>query len=333
MSVTFAERERIDRQSGDAVLSVRDLNLTLRTSGGPVNPLRGVSFGVEPGRVLAILGESGSGKSLTLKSILRVLPARIAELQGSVTFKGEELLTASEKQMRTVRGDRIAMIYQDPVAALDPIFTVGSQITETIRRHRDVSKAEARALAIKQLGELGIPSPEQRMTAYPHEMSGGMCQRIMIAIALACRPDVLLADEPTSALDVTVQAQIIGILREFVRSSNAAVIVVTHDVGVAAELADDVAVMYAGQVVEMGPVSDVLEHPRHPYTSALISSNVTLDTTGRLPAIAGVPPDPKNMPTGCAFRFRCERADVDCHAAPPVVQISRGHEARCFKAS
>lgn len=336
--MTAALADSTDRSSptaaaGEAVLDVRELSLTLRAVGGHVKPLRGVSFAVQPGRVLAILGESGSGKSLTLKSILRVLPGPSAQLQGSVLFRGAELLTASERHMRTVRGNRIAMIYQDPVAALDPIFTVGSQIVETIRQHRNVSRDEARSLAIRQLGELGIPSPEQRMGAYPHEMSGGMCQRIMIAIALACRPDVLLADEPTSALDVTVQAQIVSILRNFVETSGASVVVVTHDVGVAAELADDVAVMYAGQVVEIGPVLEVLEKPQHPYTEALISSNVTLGTEGRLPTIAGSPPDPRNMPTGCAFRFRCERALPECRAAPPVVAVRPGHETRCVLAS
>lgn len=315
------------------VLTVRDLGLTFSGGQGKIRPLRGVSFHAEAGRVLAILGESGSGKSLTLKSIMRVLPRNAARLEGSVNFNGRELLDASERTMREIRGDRIAMIYQDPVAALDPIFTVGSQITETIRRHRKVSRAAAEATAIQLLDELGIPSPAERMGAYPHEMSGGMCQRIMIAIALACSPDLLLADEPTSALDVTVQAQIVNILRAFVNDSGAALVVVTHDVGVAAELADDVAVMYAGQVVEFGPALAVLEHPRHPYTEALIASNVTMETEGRLPAIRGAPPDGRSIPEGCVFRPRCPRAEARCEELPPNVRVLAGHRARCFRAA
>jgi oligopeptide/dipeptide ABC transporter ATP-binding protein len=319
--------------ASDAILELDRLETRIRTESGTVHPLRGVSFTLERGRVLALLGESGSGKSITLKSILRVLPQRSTEYSGRVLLEGVDLLTVSEGSMANVRGDHIAMVYQDPVSTLDPVYPVGKQIVETIRRHQGLDAKTAQAHAIELLAKLGIPSPATRLRAYPHEMSGGMCQRVMIAIALACKPSVLLADEPTSALDVTVQAQILDLLRELVRGSDTALIIVTHDVGVAAELADEVAVMYAGQIVERGSATAVLESPQHPYTRALIAANVTDETSGELPVIPGQPPDIRHLPRGCAFAARCAYASARCDDEPPIVRTALDHEVRCVLAA
>ncbi len=299
--------------TASTLLSVRNLSVTLRAvRGHSVEVVRNVSFSLERGKVLAILGESGSGKSMTIKAILRLLPAR-SKTGGEVLLSGRNLLELPESAMARLRGDRVAMIFQDPMSSLDPVFTIGDQICEVIERHRGVSTAQARQMAIDDLAALSIPDPQQRMDDYPYQLSGGMCQRVMIAMALACQPEVLLADEPTSALDVTVQAQILNLLDGLRRDLGLGLVLVTHDVGVAAALADDVAVMYAGELVESGPVDQVLHNPRHPYTAGLIEANVGSEQRGPLQPRPGQPPELSDLPPGCAFADRCQYAIESCY--------------------
>jgi oligopeptide/dipeptide ABC transporter ATP-binding protein len=319
-----------DRAS--ALLEVQNLTVTLRAAQGhSVQVVRDVSFSLERGKVLAILGESGSGKSMTIKSILRLLPSR-SQTKGCISLSGTNLLELPESAMAKLRGNRIAMIFQDPMSSLDPVFPVGSQICEIMRRHRSLSNAEARRTAIDELGALGIAEPEERLRDYPHQLSGGMCQRVMIAMALACQPEVLLADEPTSALDVTVQAQILNLLDGLRKDRGLGLILVTHDVGVAAAIADEVAVMYAGELVESGPVEQVLHNPRHPYTAGLIEANVRGDHEGALHPIPGQPPELSDLPPGCAFADRCYYAVTSCYERRQELRALTAvgpHAARC----
>jgi peptide/nickel transport system ATP-binding protein len=318
----------------EPLVSVRDL--TVRFTGGPkpVHAVNGVSFDIAPGEVLGVLGESGSGKSVTLRALLRILPARRSRIDGAVRVAGKDVLSLSGEALNQYRGGTTAMIFQEPMLAFDPVFTVGRQIAESIQRHAQVDGAEARRRAIAMLERVRIPSPERRHDAYPHEMSGGMRQRAMIALALACRPQLLLADEPTTALDATVQIQILLLLRELQKELGMAVIFVTHDVGVVAEIADRVAVMYAGRLVELGPVAEVVKRPRHPYTQGLLSSTIHGSMRGsRIEAIPGAPPDLANLPPGCSFAARCRHARPECGAATPEpASVGPGHLARCILA-
>jgi len=314
-----------------AVASVR--NLTVRFTGGdrPVDAVNGVDFDLAKGEVLGVLGESGSGKSVTLRALLRILPTRRSRIGGSIRVAGRDVLALSDAELAQYRGGVTSMIFQEPMLAFDPVFTVGEQIAESVTRHRGVDRAAARKRAIEMLERVRIPSPERRYEAYPHEMSGGMRQRAMIALALACSPQLLLADEPTTALDATVQIQILLLLRELQRELGMSVIFVTHDVGVVAEIADRVAVMYAGRLVEVGPVGEVVKRPRHPYTQGLLASTIHGSMRGsRIDAIPGAPPDLSQLPPGCSFAPRCKHARADCAVAvPEAVALGPTHAARC----
>ncbi len=315
----------------DPVVSVRDL--TVRFTGGdrPVDAVSGVDFDLAKGEVLGVLGESGSGKSVTLRALLRILPARRARIGGSIRVAGRDVLRLSEAELAQYRGGVTAMIFQEPMLAFDPVFTVGAQIAESVTRHQGVGRRAARTRAIEMLDRVRIPSPARRYDAYPHEMSGGMRQRAMIALALACAPQLLLADEPTTALDATVQIQILLLLRELQRELGMSVVFVTHDVGVVAEIADRVAVMYAGRLVEVGPVGEVIGRPRHPYTQGLLASTIHGSMRGsRIDAIPGAPPDLSQLPPGCGFAPRCRHARAECASGvPEAVAVGPAHAARC----
>jgi peptide/nickel transport system ATP-binding protein len=308
-----------------------------RTSPKPVRAVADVTLTLRPGEVLALLGESGSGKSVTLRALMRLLPERRAVIGGRIKVDGHDVLALSGRDLSAYRGRSIAMIFQEPGLALDPIYRIGDQIAEAVMRHDGVSQREARARALTLFERVRIPSAAQRLNNYPHEMSGGMRQRAMIALALACRPRVLLADEPTTALDATVQIQVLLLLRELQRELGLAVIFVTHDIGVATEIADRISVMYAGRIVETGSCRDVIRSAAHPYTAGLLSfrssHTAARDPAGkraRLPAIPGAPPDMANLPPGCAFAPRCPHARPACVLRdPPDVAVGPDHHARC----
>lgn len=308
------------------ILSVKDLTVSFATDGGVVRAVEGVSFSIDKGEILAIVGESGSGKSVTAQTILGLTRAPNATITGSVEFDGRDLTQLDDEALREVRGKRIAMIFQDPMTSLNPVYRVGEQIVEMIRAHKKVSKAEARENAVELLRSVGIPNPDRRVHDYPHEFSGGMRQRVMIAMALALDPDVLIADEPTTALDVTVQAQILRLLDKLNRERGLAVVLITHDLGVVAEVADRVAVMYAGQIVEDATLDDLFYDPQHPYTWGLLGSLARLDQPRpiRLAQIAGSPPSLLNPPTGCRFAARCPHEFDKCSEPPPL------HGDRCW---
>ena len=319
----------------DEVLRIENLAVTFRGGSGPVRAVDGVDLSLARGEVLGILGESGSGKSVTLRSILRLHDERLTKIEGRISAAGIDVLSLSGEALSAFRGGTAAMIFQEPMLALDPVYTVGSQITEAIRRHDSISEIDARRRALELFERVRIPSPQRRLDAYPHEMSGGMRQRAMIALALSCRPKLLLADEPTTALDATVQVQILLLLRELQRELGLSVIFVTHDIGVAVEVADRVAVMYAGRVVETGPVRSLIRTPRHPYTIGLLSTRAHGGrlTGKRLPAIPGSPPDVTNLPPGCAFAPRCANVIAACGTAKPdIVDVGGQHFARCIRA-
>ncbi len=294
----------------------------------------GSSLSLAKGRTLGIVGESGSGKSVSALAIMRLLPKDTARISGSVTFEGRELLTLPEPQMQDLRGNRIAMIFQEPMTSLNPSYTVGDQIGETLVRHRGMTKRDARAEAIEMLRKVRISSPEARIDEYPHKLSGGMRQRVMIAMALACEPALLIADEPTTALDVTIQAQILDLLRRLRDETGTSIMLITHDLGVVAEMCDDVAVMYAGQIVEQAAVKDLFAAPEHPYTVGLIGSIPRLaEKRDKLSAIRGTVPPPHAFPTGCRFAPRCPFATAQCTSAPPPLrEVSAGHTTRCWRA-
>jgi oligopeptide/dipeptide ABC transporter ATP-binding protein len=303
------------------ILSVEDLRVSFNTDGGVVSAVDGVSFDLAAGEILAIVGESGSGKSVTAQTVLGLTRAPNATITGAVRFDGRDLTSLDDGELRQVRGERIAMIFQDPMTSLNPVYRVGDQIIEMIRAHRDVSKHEARERAVELLTSVGIPNPERRVRDYPHEFSGGMRQRVMIAMALALDPDVLIADEPTTALDVTVQAQILRLLGKLNAERGLAVVLITHDLGVVAEIADRVAVMYAGQIVEDATLEDAFYDPQHPYTWGLLGSIARLDDdrSARLAQIAGQPPSLLAPPTGCRFAARCPHEFEKCSEPPPLV--------------
>jgi peptide/nickel transport system ATP-binding protein len=297
---------------------VRDLRVRFVSRENTVYAVNGVSFAVKPGEVLCILGESGSGKSVSLRALMRLLP-RQAQIEGTVRAVGLDVLSLRGEALRDLRGGAVSMIFQEPMTALDPVYTVGQQIGETIRRHTGCSYAKARARALELLNLVRIPSAERRLDAYPHELSGGLRQRAMIAMALSCDPKLLLADEPTTALDATVQIQVLILLRKIQRELGMGMIFVTHDLGVAAEIADTVAVMYAGRIVESGPVERIMAAPRHPYTQGLLASTVHGQSRERdIDAIPGSPPDMRRLPTGCAFAPRCAQRRDACRAAVPA---------------
>ena len=314
------------------LLSVKNLSTEFPVKKGIVRAVEDVSFDVDQGEILAIVGESGSGKSVTSLSIMGLLaePGHVAG--GSLEFEGKDLATLSEKQYRELRGNDMAMIFQEPMTSLNPVYRVGNQIVEAIRTHEKVSKAEAKARAVDLLRKVGIPSPEARINDYPHQMSGGMRQRVMIAMALACNPKLLIADEPTTALDVTIQAQILDLLRRLRDDTGMAVLLITHDLGVVSETADRVVVMYCGQVVEEAEVRTLFDHPMHPYTLGLLKSIPRLedDESKRLYMIKGMVPNPLEMPPGCHFSDRCDSCMDICRTKVPELVDVDGHKVRCF---
>jgi oligopeptide transport system ATP-binding protein len=304
----------------EPLLVVDGLKTWFDTEYGTVKAVDGVSFDVRPGEVMGLVGESGSGKSVTNLSILKLVPTPPGRYAGgSIRFDGVDLLTQSESQMRKLRGNRIAMIFQDPMTSLTPYMRISRQLCEVIELHQRVSRSEARKRALDMLDRVGIPDPSGRIDQYPHQFSGGMRQRVMIAMALACKPALLLADEPTTALDVTIQAQILELMQELAREEGTAVILVTHDLGVVAGIADKVAVMYGGRIVERAPVLDLYANPQHPYTRGLLASVPRLDSRGALTPIPGSPPNLANLPTGCTFHPRCAVADERCQTYPDWV--------------
>ena len=315
------------------VLSVRDLRVGFATDDGQVRAVDGVSFDVDAGEVLAIVGESGCGKSVTAQTLIGLTRSPNTTITGSVLFDGRDLTMLPDKELQKLRGARIAMVFQDPMTSLNPVYRVGDQIAEAIRAHRDVPKARALEHAVELLEMVGIPNPQRRVRDYPHEFSGGMRQRVMIAMALSCDPEVIIADEPTTALDVTIQAQILDLLRNLNRENNVAVVLITHDLGVVAELAHRVVVMYAGQVVEQASLEELFAAPGHPYTRGLLNSIPRMDgpRSARLPQIPGHPPSLLTPPDGCRFAARCPDAFADCAQEPPLVNHA-DHQVRCWNA-
>ena len=315
------------------LLSVKNLSTEFPVKKGIVRAVEDVSFDVDQGQILAIVGESGSGKSVTSLSIMGLLaePGHVAG--GSLEFEGKDLATLSEKQYRELRGNDMAMIFQEPMTSLNPVYRVGNQIVEAIRTHEKVSKAEAKDRAVDLLRKVGIPSPEARINDYPHQMSGGMRQRVMIAMALACNPKIIIADEPTTALDVTIQAQILDLLRSLKDRINSSIMLITHDLGVIAEMADYVVVMYAGRVVEKGTVEEIFAHPSHPYTIGLMASKpVVGKKVDRLYSIPGKVPNPVDMPNYCYFKDRCELQLPCCSGEYPCeISLSPTHKVSCYR--
>jgi oligopeptide/dipeptide ABC transporter ATP-binding protein len=333
MRVTLRpDGRRTNTHGSEPLLALEDLAVGF--DGHDTAVVDGVSFTLKRGETLCLVGESGCGKSVTALALMGLLPrppARI--LRGRARFAGHELFSMSERDLADLRGDRVAMIFQEPMSSLNPAFRVGDQIAEAVLRHRPVSRAEARARALELLKRVRIPAPERRLDAYPHQLSGGMRQRVMIAMALANQPELLIADEPTTALDVTIQAQILELIAELQRAAGTALILVTHDLGVVAEVADRVAVMYAGRIVEQGPVESIFSDPQHPYTVGLLGSLPSLGRReGRLATIPGAVPPPALWPKGCRFATRCPLADERCRRdVPRLSNVTPGHHAACFK--
>ena len=312
----------------ETILSIENLRIHFETFAGEVQAIRGVNLKLEKGETLALVGESGSGKSVTAKSVMKLLSNNAVVKEGTIIFKGENILEKNERDMQSIRGKKIAMIFQDPMTSLDPTMKIGKQITEVIIKHEKASKEEADKRAEELLELVGIPNAKERMKQYPHQFSGGQRQRIVIAIALACNPDVLIADEPTTALDVTIQAQILELLKKLQQQFQMAIIFITHDLGVVANVADRVAVMYAGKVVEVGTADEVFYNPQHPYTWGLLRSMPTLHTGDTLYAIPGSPPDLLDPPVGDAFALRSDVAlEIDRVKEPPMFEVSPTHFA------
>lgn len=316
----------------DKLLQVKNLRTSFFTDSGEVKAVNGLSFELEKGKVLGIVGESGSGKSVTAYSILGILTDPGKVVGGQVLLEGEDLVKFSKKQMRSVRGERISIIFQDPMTSLNPVYTIGNQIVEAILLHSDRSKSDAKKRAVEMLKLVGVNEPTRRVKQYPHELSGGMRQRVMIAMALACEPDILIADEPTTALDVTIQAQILELMQDLQKKLGMAIIIITHDLGVVADMCDEIVVMYGGRICERGNAEDIFYNPRHEYTKGLlhsIPSAVKLDD--KLIPIGGTPIDMLNMPKGCPFFSRCDNAMRICLDEPPEeIEINNGHLASCW---
>lgn len=308
--------------------------LSIRVAGAARPLVEDVGFTLNAGETLCIVGESGCGKSLTALALMGLLEGTPLRIEGGTAlFQETDLLSASQKELRALRGDRVAMIFQEPMTSLNPALRIGDQIAEAVREHRDVSRDEGRARALEMLERVRIPAAENRLDEYPHQLSGGMRQRVMIAMALANDPALLIADEPTTALDVTIQAQILDLMRNLGRETGAAQIMITHDLGVVAEMADKVAVMYAGRIVEAGTVAQIFDDPQHPYTLGLMSSMPSLaGKGGRLVTIPGTVPSPQDMPSGCRFAARCPFADSACDAPPPLISLDDGHRVACWHA-
>ncbi|MFT5511083.1 MAG: peptide/nickel transport system ATP-binding protein [Hyphomicrobiaceae bacterium] len=325
-------KEHAMSETSSPLVTVNDLRVTFASRDASINAVNGVSFELDPGEVLCILGESGSGKSVTMRAMMRLLPKNTARISGQIDIAGNDVVAMDDRAISDMRGPVVSMIFQEPMTAFDPVFTIGDQIAETIVRHEGISHAHAMARALELLDLVQIPSAKSRLKNYPFEMSGGMRQRAMIALALSCRPSLLLADEPTTALDATVQIQILLLLRKLRDELGMAIMFVTHDIGVAVEIADKLAVMYAGRFVETGLVGSVFSNPAHHYTHGLMASTVKRANKGnRLLAIDGSPPDLAALPPGCAFAPRCRRADASCQAdPPPETEINTGHKAACY---
>lgn len=323
--------------SKDDLLKVTDLVTSFMVDGKKLTAVRGVSFSVEKGKTLGIVGESGCGKSVTSLSMMQLIPTPPGKIEsGRIELNGEDLLKYSDSEMEKIRGNRISMIFQEPMTALNPVYRVGEQVAEAFIYHRNMGKKEAFEKSIDMLRAVGIPSPEQRAYEYPHQLSGGMRQRVMIAIALACEPELLIADEPTTALDVTIQMQILTLMKELQKKNNMAIVFITHDLGVVAEMCDDVVVMYAGKVVEQGPVVEIFKDPKHPYTKGLMGSLVGVDQDKDQPLeeIDGMVPSLANMPKGCAFRDRCPNGKESCEASiPELNHLGNNHSVSCFEVS
>ncbi len=335
MSEASAIPQPAANSTGDPLLSVQGLSTSFRTDHGLVTAVSNVSFNVMPGESLGIVGESGCGKSVTARSIMRLLPDHVTRYgsDSRVEFGGENLLGYSERQMRDIRGDRIAMIFQEPMTALNPVFTVGAQLNEALVYHTTLNQTQRRARVLELLDLVEIPNPDRRYSEYPHQLSGGMRQRIVIAMALACEPEILIADEPTTALDVTIQAQILRLMNDLRRKSGTAILLITHDLGVVAQMCDRVIVMYAGQVVESAPVDDIFHDASHPYTKALLESipqSGARQQGQRLATIPGIVPGLQEMPKACRFAERCSRRESRCDQEPPDLS-SAGSErqVRC----
>lgn len=317
----------------EKLLDVKNLHTSFFTHLGEVQAIRDVSFGLDKGEIIGIVGESGSGKSVTSLSIMGLLayPGRVKD--GEILFNGEDLLKKKKSEMRKIQGDHIAMIFQDPMTSLNPLFKIGDQITEAILTHHKIKKEDAKKRALEMLRLVGIPSPEKRFHSYPHEFSGGMRQRAMIAMALSCEPELLIADEPTTALDVTIQAQILDLLRNLKNKINSSIMLITHDLGVIAEMADYVVVMYAGRVVEKGTVQEIFANPSHPYTIGLMASKPVIGKkVDKLYSIPGKVPNPVNMPDYCYFRDRCEMRCPECDGKYPCeISLSETHKVSCYR--
>ncbi|HVE22078.1 MAG TPA: ABC transporter ATP-binding protein [Acidocella sp.] len=320
--------------NADPIARLEDLTVQFTAGGPPVRAVNGVSLSLAQSEILCIIGESGSGKSVTLRALMRLLPERRTKLTGKIEIDGQNVLSLTPRALRNLRGGVVSMVFQEPMTALDPVYTVGAQIAETVRRHKGGTAQAARARALELLELVGVPSAKRRLDAYPHELSGGLRQRAMIALALSCGPRLLLADEPTTALDATVQIQVLLLLRRLRDEFGMAIIFVTHDLGVAAQIADRIAVMYAGRIVEEGPVAEVLGNPLHPYTRGLLASDVDSVPAGEpIAAIAGAPPDLRALPPGCSFAPRCHLAvDACVEAVPGIWRRDEHHMARCIRA-
>ena len=323
---------RLEMDTPPPLLRVDNLQVELGAPARPVRPVDGVSFTLPAGQTLALVGESGCGKSMTALACMRLLPAGGRIAAGSVHLGSAALHALPETRMRDIRGNHLAMIFQEPATSLNPVFTIGFQVGEAIRLHRpEVPRQKVREEVLKALKSVHVSDPERRLDQYPHEMSGGMKQRIMIAMALACKPQLLIADEPTTAVDVTIQARILDLLRDIQAEHHMAILLITHDLGVVAELADDVVVMYAGQVIEQAPVNELFDNPRHPYTLGLFASLPRVDQTkSRLETIEGSVPPATHFPEGCRFRERCKWAGPECTKEPPLLQIGGGHTVACW---
>ncbi|QQE75812.1 ABC transporter ATP-binding protein [Brevibacillus composti] len=318
----------------DPILTVENLHVSFHSQNRVVNAVRGVSFQLEKGETLAIVGESGSGKSVTAKSVLRLLPSQTAKItDGAIRYGKENVLSYSPRQLQRLRGKEISMVFQDPMTSLNPTMKIGRQIMEGLARHEKLTRAEAKQKAVQMLEMVGIPQAAERIDAYPHQFSGGMRQRVVIALALACRPKVLIADEPTTALDVTIQAQILDLMRDLQQKTGTAIILITHDLGVVAHMAQRVAVMYTGEIVEIGPVREIFANPQHPYTKGLLASMPRLDADRSEPLvpIPGSPPDATRLAGGCSFAPRCPYVMKVCHHfSPEVTSLAPDHQVSCW---
>ncbi|WP_088052535.1 ABC transporter ATP-binding protein [Virgibacillus dakarensis] len=316
----------------DILLDIQNLKTSFYSQKGEIPSVNGVSFTIKKGETVALVGESGSGKSVTSLSIMRLLESPGRVKSGGILFEGKDLLGIPESEMLKIRGNDISMIFQEPLSSLNPVFTVGNQVNESILAHQNISKKEAKARTIMQLGKVGIPNPEKVFNMYPHSLSGGMRQRVMIAMALSCNPKLLIADEPTTALDVTIQAQILKLMKALIKEYDTSILMITHDIGVVAEIADRVLVMYAGKLVEEGDVYSIFKNPKHPYTKGLLNSTPNINlVTDKLESIKGTVPPPNQLPSGCAFHPRCEFATEECKThEPPMFHIDENYLVKCW---